>query len=109
MPANPLRGEVAIALGGRERVLRPSFTALVALEESLGPLLGLAQRTAEGRLALGDLATAIHHCLRVEPGETPPSVPEIGEMLLAEGMLGALAAWRTLLERTLGGIGHATS
>lgn len=105
MPANPLRGEVAIMLGGRACVLRPSFAALVAIEDSLGPLLVLAQQAAEGRVALGDLATVIHHCLLPETGEARPSVAEIGELLLADGMLGALAAWRTLLERTLSGIG----
>jgi predicted secreted protein len=29
-PANPIRGEASLAVGGRERVLRPTFAALVA-------------------------------------------------------------------------------
>lgn len=107
MAANALRGEVAIRLGGRERVLRPSFSALLAIEDSLRPILALAQEAAEGRVALGDLAIVIHHCLLIEPGETRPSVADIGDLLLADGMLGGLAAWRSLLERTLGGIGDA--
>ena len=36
--ANAARGEAAIVVDGESLVLRPSFAALVAAEEELGPL-----------------------------------------------------------------------
>lgn len=38
---NPLRGEAVLVIAGQEHLLRPSFTALVAAEEELGPLFAL--------------------------------------------------------------------
>ena len=48
--ANPARGEAALTVGGEAILLRPSFAALVAAEEELGPLFALVERAAEGRL-----------------------------------------------------------
>ncbi len=39
MSANPERGEAAFMIAGTMRILRPSFTALVAAEEELGPFI----------------------------------------------------------------------
>jgi hypothetical protein len=36
---NPARGEAALSVAGERLTLRPSFQALVAAEEELGPLL----------------------------------------------------------------------
>ena len=43
---NPVRGEAALDLGGETLALRPSFAALVAAEEELGPLFALVERAA---------------------------------------------------------------
>jgi len=59
-PANPARGEAAILVGGERVVLRPSFEALVAAEEELGSLFALVERAADGRLALSEMARALH-------------------------------------------------
>jgi hypothetical protein len=48
MSANPARGEASLIAGGLALVLRPSFQALVAAEEELGPLFALVERAAEG-------------------------------------------------------------
>ncbi len=48
--ANPVRGEAAIRVAGEMLVLRPSFAALVAAEQELGPLFALVERAAAGRL-----------------------------------------------------------
>jgi len=45
--ANSKRGEVAIKLGGEDKVLRPSFEAMCAIEEQLGSILTLAMRAAQ--------------------------------------------------------------
>ena len=62
-PANPIRGEAAIPIGGRDYVLRPTFTALVAAEEELGSLFALVERAGEGRLRLAEVAALFWHCL----------------------------------------------
>ena len=49
-PANSARGEAALLVRGERVVLRPSFEALVAAEEELGPLFALVERAADGRL-----------------------------------------------------------
>ena len=46
--ANPWRGEVRLDLDGQVHILRPSFAALVAAEEELGPLFTLVERAAGG-------------------------------------------------------------
>ena len=62
--ANPARGEATIVLAGGTRVLRPSFGALVAAEEELGPLFALVERAAEGDLKISEMAALFWHCLR---------------------------------------------
>ena len=66
-PANPARGEAALEIGGVALLLRPSFEALVAAEEELGPLFDLVERAAEGRLKLGETAALFWHCLADRP------------------------------------------
>lgn len=99
--ANPLRGEVALRACGREFVLRPSFAALVAAEAEVGPLFGLIERAGEGKLALGELAAVLWHCL-ANPAEGM-SREAFGEALLAEGMAAVLPAFRQLAVSILGG------
>jgi hypothetical protein len=41
---NPARGEAAIEIAGAVVTLRPTFEALVAAEEELGPLFALVER-----------------------------------------------------------------
>ncbi|MFQ5347370.1 MAG: GTA-gp10 family protein [Rhodothalassiaceae bacterium] len=101
--ANPLRGEVALELGGRSHVLRPSFAALLAIESEVAPLLVLAQEAAEGRVRVEAMATVFHHCLYLEDGAARPTVGEIGEVILADGLMPSLKAYRALIENVLMG------
>src|SRR5438067_3735829 len=64
---NPARGEAALVVGGLALVLRPSFEALVAAEEELGPLFALVERAAAGGLKLGEMAALFWHCVRDRP------------------------------------------
>lgn len=61
--SNPHRGEARLAIGGADFLLRPSFTALVAAEEELGPLFALVERAASGQLKLAEMAGLFWHCL----------------------------------------------
>nr|WP_137676878.1 gene transfer agent family protein [Parerythrobacter lutipelagi] len=66
--ANPHRGEASLAVDGKAYRLRPTFSALVAAEEELGPLFALVERAGENRLSLTEMAALFWHCM-AEPGE----------------------------------------
>jgi hypothetical protein len=99
--ANPARGEAAVVIAGVAHVVRPSFAALVAAEAELGSLLALAERAAEGRLTLAEMAGLIWHCLADRPTELTREA--VGEALLARGVGAALPALRAILRQLLAG------
>ncbi|MBO9499861.1 MAG: gene transfer agent family protein [Novosphingobium sp.] len=100
MSPNALRGEAALSVAGRERVLRPTFAALVAAEDELGPLFALVERAGAGQLRLAELAALFWHCL----GEREElSREQIGEAVLATGLAGCAPALRGLLGQILQG------
>lgn len=80
--ANPYRGEAALLINGAEHILRPSFSALVAAEEELGPLLALVERASAGELKLSEIVALFWHCLRDRGGldrsEFADSVSRLG-------------------------------
>ena len=100
-PANPARGEVALLVGGERLVLRPSFQALVAAEEELGPLFALVERAADGRLALSEMAALFWHCAR-DQGEGCTR-ERIGEAIAEGGLAKATPVLKTLLTQILQG------
>ncbi|RXZ64882.1 gene transfer agent family protein [Pelagerythrobacter rhizovicinus] len=102
IPANPHRGEAALVIAGSARVLRPSFSALVAAEEELGPLLALVERAGEGRLALSEMAALFWHCL-ADRGELTRE--QVGEAVTAQGLAACAKPLRTLLGQILQGSG----
>ncbi|MEI9850627.1 MAG: gene transfer agent family protein [Sphingomonas sp.] len=101
MSANPARGEAAVRIAGEMLVLRPSFAALVAAEQELGPLFALVERAAEGRLGLGEMAGLFWHCLRERPAGLTREA--FGEGLAAGGLAAATPALRVLLGQILAG------
>lgn len=98
--ANPLRGEAAIIVDGLPRLLRPSFTALVAAEEELGPLFALVERAGKGQLRLAEMAALFWHCL-AQPAAL--SREELGDAVLALGLAEAARPLRVLLGQILQG------
>ena len=64
-PANPVRGEASLRVGETDILLRPTFAALVAAEEEIGPLFALVERAAAGQLRLSEMVALFWHC-RVE-------------------------------------------
>ena len=81
-PANAARGEASIA-GHR---LRPSFAALVAAEEELGPLFALVERAADGQLKLSELVALFWHCLETRDGVLRT---DLGVAVMAGGLAAA--------------------
>jgi hypothetical protein len=99
--ANPVRGEAMLRVAGEPLVLRPSFAALVAAEEELGPLFALVDRAAEGRLTLGEIAALFWHCRRDAPAALTRE--GLGEAIVAAGLAAATPVLRTLLGQILAG------
>jgi alkylhydroperoxidase family enzyme len=98
---NPVRGEAALHVAGREYVLRPSFAALVAAEEELGPLYALVERASEGHLRLSEVAALFWHCLAEPAGVTRE---QVGEAAVSIGLAGCAAPLRCLLGQILQGL-----
>ena len=98
--ANSARGEALLAIAGRDYLLRPSFTALVAAEDELGPLFALVERAGEGQLRLGEIAALFWHCLAERADLTRE---DVGDAVLALGLAQASKPLRTLLHQILQG------
>ncbi len=100
--ANPARGEAAFMISGRSYTLRPTFTALVAAEEELGPLFALVERASEGQLRLSEIAALFWHCLAERDSVAREHV---GEAVMQAGLAAAMAPLRVLLAQVLQGRG----
>lgn len=98
---NPVRGEAALRVAGELLVLRPTFAALVAAEQELGPLFALVERAAAGGLALGELVVLFWHCRH----DAPPALTReaLGEAVVAGGVSAATPALKVLLTQILAG------
>lgn len=102
--ANPWRGEALLELNGEAHALRPSFAALVAAEEELGPLFALVERAAAGELRLTELVALYWHCLTNRDGQERGS---FAETLIAAGLARATKPLRGLLAQVLQGRAEA--
>ncbi|WP_324740600.1 gene transfer agent family protein [Tsuneonella sp. CC-YZS046] len=98
--ANPLRGEAQLPIAGAPRLLRPSFTALVAAEEELGPLFALVERAGAGQLRLAEIAALFWHCLADRQGITRE---QVGAAVLEAGLAATATPLRMLLGEILRG------
>ena len=98
--ANALRGEAAIEFGGDSYLLRPTFSALVAAEEELGPLFALVERAGRGQLRLSEMATLFWHCLEDRDALTRE---DVGAAVLTLGLADATKPLRILLGQVLQG------
>ena len=97
---NPERGESTIVIEHKAYTLRPTFTALVAAEEELGPLFALVERAGEGKLRLQEVAMLFWHCLQDKEGVTRE---QVGEAVIATGLSGSARPLRSLLFQVLQG------
>jgi len=97
---NRFRGEASLPLVGSPRLLRPSFAALVAAEDELGPLFALVERAGAGQLRLAELTALFWYCLADRSGLNREAV---GEAVLAMGLAEASKPLRVLLAQILQG------
>lgn len=96
--ANPARGEAMVA----GIMLRPSFAALVAAEEELGPLFALVERAAAGELKLSEMVALFWHCRFDTAADLTRDA--FSEAVAADGLARATPALKVLLGQILGGI-----
>ena len=101
--ANPARGEAALAVRGEPLRLRPSFEALVAAEEELGPLFALVERAAAGGLKVAEMAALFWHC--AEPRPDWLTREAVGAAIAERGLAGTTPALKLLLGQILQGHG----
>jgi hypothetical protein len=99
--ANPARGEAVLTIGGATLRLRPSFEALVAAEEELGPLFALVERAAAGGLKVAEIAGLFWHC--AEPRPEALTRGRIGEAIVERGLAGVTPVLKVLLGQILQG------
>ena len=99
--ANPARGEAILLVGGEALKLRPSFEALVAAEEELGPLFALVERAAAGGLRLSEIAALFWHCADGRP--EGPGRERIGAAIVERGLAGVTPVLKVLLGQILQG------
>lgn len=104
--ANPWRGEAVLPIAGVPRLLRPSFAALVAAEQELGPLFALVERAAAGRLALNEMIALFWHCLA---DRATIARDTVGDAVAAMGLAAAAVPLRALLTAILQGETAAAS
>lgn len=88
-------------IGGADHVLRPTFTALVAAEQELGPLFALVDRAAAGQLSLDAVARLFWHCLVDRPGDLTPE--RVGDAVVDSGLAAISPVLRALLTQILQG------
>jgi hypothetical protein len=98
--ANPHRGEVSILLDGIEHVLRPTFAALVSVEEELGSLITLVERATGGEMKLGEIVALFWHCLK---DRDEHSREAFAEAVTRVGLAACAGPLRALLVQVLKG------
>lgn len=100
-PANAARGEAAIKIENAAILLRPTFAALIAAEEELGPLFALVERAAAGQLKLAEMAALFWHCRFDAPADLTREA--FSEGVAQGGLASATPALKILLGQILGG------
>ena len=95
--ANPVRGEASVA----GIMLRPSFAALVAAEDELGPLFALVEHAAAGQLKLSEMVALFWHCRFEAPVDVTRDA--FSDAVADGGLAAATPALKTLLGQILGG------
>jgi len=98
---NALRGEASLVVRGERLMLRPSFAALVAAEEELGPLFALIERASAGGLRLAEMIGLFWHCRHGWPEGVRRE--DVGEAVAAQGLAAATPALKAVLRQILTG------
>lgn len=97
---NAVRGEAMLHTPDAAYMLRPTFAALCAAEEELGPLFALVERAAAGELKLAEMVALFWHCR----ADCESVIREdFADAVVAGGMAAVTPALKVLLGQILGG------
>ncbi len=99
--ANAVRGETSLVLDGLVHTLRPTFAALVAAEQEIGPLFAAVERAAAGHIKLDEIVALLWHCLA--PGAPALTRQSFAEAIVDAGLSAVTPALKTLLTQILQG------
>jgi hypothetical protein len=101
---NTLRNEVSITLAGEERIMRATFTAIVAIEKALGKsMTAIINQVAAGDISITDSALIVYHGLRGNQ-DTRMSFEQVGEALVEAGMAAVSLPVVEFVSRSLSGV-----
>jgi hypothetical protein len=100
--ANRLRGESEITLGGVTYHLRPTFAAIMEIEDRLGGVVPLAVRAARGEFGLKDLTVIVWATLNAVEGQKL-ELAAVGDFILERGIAETTPMVRDVLTQILGG------
>jgi hypothetical protein len=90
-PVNLSRGEVAIVLGGKSYVMRPTFDAIRKMESLAGKgVIKIAARFQEQDFSVSDVAAVITAGINANPDNDRVSLDMVGVAIVAEGLVSFL-------------------
>lgn len=95
------RNSVIILLGQSEYRLKPTFQAIMDIEERLGGIIGLAVKAADGEFGLKEMTVIIWATM-----EDDLNFEQVGKLILAEGIAKASPVVRDLLTLCLVGLNN---
>ena len=99
--ANKQRGEMALKLGPKKYVLRPSFQLLCEIEEALDVgLITFARRLMAGEFGVREIATVFAVAVRDQDG---PDTEETGKLIIQDGVAGYVGTLTDFLTTALSG------
>lgn len=93
------RNSITLTLGSEEYRLKPTFQAIMDIEERLGGIIGLAVRAADGDFGLKEMTVIIWATM-----EDRLNFEQVGKLILAEGLAKASPVVRDLLTLCLVGL-----
>lgn len=76
-----IKNSIILTLKGQQYRLKPSFQAIMDIEERLGGIVGLALRVSEGDIGLKEATVFIWACM-----EERMPFEVVGAMILEEGL-----------------------
>jgi hypothetical protein len=105
--ANANRGEHSLTLGGKTYRLRPSYTAITAIEDELGrssiELLRAANACALGFAELGTIVAELVKAGAADEFDRHASAERMGELIFEEGMTAAQVVVTVVLASAVSG------
>jgi hypothetical protein len=72
-----LSGQITVTLGGQDYRLRPSWEAIIEVEQALRPLFSLATDASRGVLTIPDMATLVAAFMRAEGKRMGDKAPQV--------------------------------